>query len=56
MDQHLQLLRPLIMEDIPAQGLTPNKRQRSRQPHLVGLVYASAVPVLAYMNQGREFT
>ena len=52
MDQQLHLLRPLVMEDIPAQGLTPNKRQRSTAQHRVGLAYASAVPVAAYMNQG----
>lgn len=60
-DAHLHTLRPLIMEDIPATGLTPDKRRRAETcTHKVGLVYASAVPVLSYMNKGpgaarREF-
>eukprot|EP00435_Cladocopium_sp_Y103_P023190 s914_g5.t1 len=53
MDANLHTLRPLVMEDIPASGLTPNKgRRASEMTHKVGLVYASAVPVQAYMNKG----
>lgn len=54
-DQHLHTLRPLVMEDIPASGLTPNKGRRAAElTHKVGLVYASAVPVQSYMNRGRD--
>ncbi|CAL1154271.1 unnamed protein product [Cladocopium goreaui] len=53
MDENLHSLRPLVMEDIPASGLTPNKGRRATDmQHKVGLVYASAVPVQAYMNKG----
>lgn len=53
MDENLHSLRPLVMEDIPASGLTPNKGRRATDmQHKVGLVYASAVPVQVYMNKG----
>jgi len=47
----LHTLRPLIMEDIPAVGLTPSKRSLNAGKHRVGLVYASAVPVNTYLNR-----
>ncbi|CAK9026900.1 unnamed protein product [Durusdinium trenchii] len=52
--QHLQHLRPLVMEDVPARGLMPNKRDFSTCEHRVGLVYASAVPLDAYLNAHRS--
>lgn len=55
MDATLHTLRPLVMEDLPASGLTPNKGRRATDmKHKVGLVYASAVPVQAYMNKGAK--
>ena len=57
--EELHNLRLLAMEDIPACGLQPSKREFARglapteeAPHHVGLVYASAVPVDSYMNRG----
>eukprot|EP00928_Gymnodinium_smaydae_P089121 TRINITY_DN73122_c0_g1_i1.p1 TRINITY_DN73122_c0_g1~~TRINITY_DN73122_c0_g1_i1.p1 ORF type:complete len:881 (+),score=229.38 TRINITY_DN73122_c0_g1_i1:48-2645(+) len=50
--QQLQSLRPLVMEGVPACGLRPSKAQFSEAGHSVNLVYASAVPVQAYMNRG----
>ncbi len=40
------------MDDVPANGLMPDKKTFSSESHKVGLVYASAVPVDSYMNQG----
>merc|ERR1711878_168573 len=39
------------MHDIKASGLAPNKQQWSEATHRVGLAYASAVPVDAYLNR-----
>merc|ERR1719210_1319886 len=50
----LHHMRPLIMHDIPACGLTPDKRAFSPADHKVGLVYASAVPVNSYLNNARN--
>eukprot|EP00438_Fugacium_kawagutii_P003440 Skav200193 [mRNA] locus=scaffold2383:258823:262117:+ [translate_table: standard] len=51
--KYLNTLRPLIMEDVPANGLTPDKKGFAKSSnHKVGLVYASAVPVDSYLNQG----
>merc|ERR1712176_22368 len=38
------------MEDIPASGVTPDKRAFAKTSHKVNLVYASAVPVESYCN------
>merc|ERR1712151_1463944 len=51
MVKELHHLRPLIMHDVPACGLTPDKKDWSKATHSVGLVYASAVPVNAYLNR-----
>mmetsp|Transcript_88699 Transcript_88699/g.157073 ORF Transcript_88699/g.157073 Transcript_88699/m.157073 type:complete len:171 (+) Transcript_88699:3-515(+) len=40
------------MEGVPTTGLTPDHRNFSATSHTVSLVYASAVPVQAYMNRG----
>jgi len=50
----LHTLRPLIMHDVMACGLTPDKAGLSTAKHRVGLVYASAVPVDAYCNKSRS--
>lgn len=50
--KYLNTLRPLIMEDVPANGLTPDKKGFAKCNHKVGLVYASAVPVDSYLNGG----
>jgi len=50
--QSLHKLRLLVMEDTPACGLTPDKFALSRAQHRVTLIYASAVPVQAYVNKG----
>ena len=52
--KYLNTLRPLIMEDVPATGLLPDKKGFAECKHKVGLVYASAVPVDSYMNQGGQ--
>eukprot|EP00931_Biecheleriopsis_adriatica_P067676 TRINITY_DN41773_c0_g1_i1.p1 TRINITY_DN41773_c0_g1~~TRINITY_DN41773_c0_g1_i1.p1 ORF type:complete len:376 (+),score=66.34 TRINITY_DN41773_c0_g1_i1:116-1129(+) len=49
---HLHTLRPLIMKDVIANGLLPSKGGWSDGQHAVNLVYASAVPVDAYLNSG----
>lgn len=51
--QELANLRILLMEDVPACGLTPDKRYFCKVSHRVNLIYASAVPVQAYLNAGR---
>lgn len=48
---NLHTLRPLLMADVQACGLTPDKRGFSGMMHKVNLVYASAVPVNAYLNR-----
>jgi len=50
----LHTLRPLIMHDVPASGLVPDKRGVSQAKHRVGLVYASAVPVNSYQNNAKN--
>ena len=50
--KYLNTLRPLVMEEIPATGLLPDKKGFAECGHTVGLVYASAVPVDSYLNQG----
>merc|ERR1740121_1316929 len=52
----LHTLRILMMHDVPACGLQPNKRAWSDSRHSVGLVYASAVPVDAYLNRATTKT
>jgi len=52
--RQLHTLRPLIMHDVPANGLRPSKSEWSTAPHKVGLVYASAVPVDSYLNEARN--
>lgn len=47
-------LRPLIMHDLSACGLTPDKEGMSIATHRVGLVYASAVPVDSYTNRAKS--
>lgn len=47
-------LRPLMMADVPANGLDPSMSGFSRTKHRVGLVYASAVPLETYVNVPRE--
>merc|ERR1740121_2394055 len=49
----LHKLRPLIMHEVAACGLTPDRGVLSQATHRVGLVYASAVPVDAYVNKAR---
>mmetsp|Transcript_60674 Transcript_60674/g.169572 ORF Transcript_60674/g.169572 Transcript_60674/m.169572 type:complete len:869 (-) Transcript_60674:176-2782(-) len=46
----LHTLRTLVMEAVPAVGLTPDKDTFSKATHNVNLVYASAVPLEAYVN------
>eukprot|EP00930_Biecheleria_cincta_P002160 TRINITY_DN103193_c0_g1_i1.p1 TRINITY_DN103193_c0_g1~~TRINITY_DN103193_c0_g1_i1.p1 ORF type:complete len:367 (+),score=67.55 TRINITY_DN103193_c0_g1_i1:66-1166(+) len=48
---NLGTLRPLIMSEVQACGLTPDKAAFSTATHKVNLVYASAVPVEAYLNR-----
>ncbi|CAE8592259.1 unnamed protein product, partial [Polarella glacialis] len=48
--ENSHLLRPLVMEAVPACGLTPDKQRFCEAKHKVNLVYASAIPVQAYMN------
>lgn len=43
-------LRPLLMADVPACGLRPNLREFSAERHRVNLIYASALPINAYVN------
>ena len=50
--KHLNTLRPLVMENVPARGLSPDQEGFANCSHKVGLVYASAVPVDSYLNQG----
>jgi len=51
---NLHTLRPLVMHDVKACGLVPSKREHSTAEHKVNLVYASAVPVDAYLNGAGE--
>jgi len=46
----LKKFKMLVMEDVPASGLTPDKAGFSAATHRVNLVYASAVPVQTYNN------
>lgn len=49
--QHLHTLRPLVMENVPASGVIPSKRDFvGGTEHTVSLVYASAVPLETYNN------
>eukprot|EP00746_Dinoflagellata_sp_MGD_P019402 gnl/MRDRNA2_/MRDRNA2_145099_c0_seq1.p1 gnl/MRDRNA2_/MRDRNA2_145099_c0~~gnl/MRDRNA2_/MRDRNA2_145099_c0_seq1.p1 ORF type:complete len:690 (+),score=137.11 gnl/MRDRNA2_/MRDRNA2_145099_c0_seq1:71-2140(+) len=47
----LHLMRCLAVEGIPANGLASSQEAFSQAWHRVSLVYASAVPVHAYMNR-----
>jgi len=47
----LHNLRCLCMHDVPACGLAPSFKEFSTATHRVSLVYASAVPVQAYLNR-----
>jgi hypothetical protein len=49
----LHFLRCLCMQDVPACGLAPSLEAASTATHKVSLVYASAVPVQAYLNLGK---
>merc|ERR1712226_1524880 len=49
--ESVDTLRPLMMSDVPASGLTPSKAGFSNAKHKVNLVYASAVPVETYNNR-----
>mmetsp|Transcript_47053 Transcript_47053/g.131180 ORF Transcript_47053/g.131180 Transcript_47053/m.131180 type:complete len:1287 (-) Transcript_47053:215-4075(-) len=51
---NLHTLRLLQMKYAPAKGLVPSKRELSDEGHTVNLVYASAVPVQAYLNTGAD--
>jgi len=46
----LKKFKMLMMEDVPASGLTPDKAGFSEATHRVNLFYASAVPVQTYNN------
>jgi len=46
----LKKFKMLVMEDVPASGLQPDKAGFSEATHRVNLVYASAVPVQTYNN------
>jgi len=48
--QHLHTVRSLVMDRVPANGLTPRKKEFSSSSHKVGLIYASSVPLGAYTN------
>jgi len=48
---NLHTLRVLTMQDVPACGMLPQKQALSPVSHTVSLVYASAVPVEAYVNK-----
>lgn len=49
----LHKVRCLGMMDVPARGLAPSFKAGSSATHRVGLFYASAVPVQAYLNAGK---
>eukprot|EP00928_Gymnodinium_smaydae_P024043 TRINITY_DN19595_c0_g3_i1.p1 TRINITY_DN19595_c0_g3~~TRINITY_DN19595_c0_g3_i1.p1 ORF type:complete len:372 (+),score=57.00 TRINITY_DN19595_c0_g3_i1:75-1190(+) len=53
---NLNTLRPLVMENVPACGLKPDKMAFTSATHKVSLVYASAVPVSAYVNRASSPT
>lgn len=48
----LHTMRCLGMRDVPACGLAPSLSARSMAMHKVNLIYASAVPVHSYLNNG----
>lgn len=50
----LHCLRCLCMEGVPACGLAPSLEEASTATHNVSLVYASAVPVQAYLNYQKK--
>mmetsp|Transcript_19225 Transcript_19225/g.35965 ORF Transcript_19225/g.35965 Transcript_19225/m.35965 type:complete len:444 (+) Transcript_19225:49-1380(+) len=50
----LKKFKMLVMEDVPASGLKPDKAGFSEASHRVNLVYASAVPVQTYNNMGGD--
>lgn len=52
LEKSLHDLRPLVMRGVPASGLLPSHSGWSDRTHNVSLVYASAVPVQAYLNRG----
>merc|ERR1711907_697262 len=52
--KYLHLMRCLGMEDVRACGLDPSLENASAASHKVSLAYASAVPVQAYLNYGKE--
>ena len=54
LESRLNTLRTLVMEDIPASGLTPDLKGFSHASHKVNLVYASSVAVDAYLNKGGD--
>jgi len=52
--RQIHWLRPLVMEGVPACGLKPDHKSFSQASHKVTLVYASAVPVQAYLNESGD--
>mmetsp|Transcript_11071 Transcript_11071/g.29300 ORF Transcript_11071/g.29300 Transcript_11071/m.29300 type:complete len:696 (+) Transcript_11071:92-2179(+) len=54
--ENLHTIRPLVMEGVLANGLIPSKKKFSGATHRVSLVYSSAVPVQAYLNNARTPT
>jgi len=47
----LHTMRCLCMQDVPACGLAPSLMAASKAVHRVSIVYASAIPVQAYLNR-----
>lgn len=47
----IHYLRPLVMENVCACGITPDMKAFSKARHKVSLVYASAVPFNSYCNR-----
>jgi len=49
--EHLHTLRSLVMEDVPACGLTPDFKIFSKTQHHVSIVYAPSVPLGVHCNK-----
>lgn len=54
LEARLNTLSVLAMEDLLATGATPDLKGTATSTHRVGFVYASAVPVDAYLNAGGD--
>ena len=53
-ERKISTVRPLVMQDVLANGLDPSKKDRKlNSTHRVTLVYASAIPVNSYQNTAR---